>query len=241
MRSTRKRPCAIVIVVFATITEGTLASSGTRPRRSQAFTASPPSAAVGVTRLKASPARRTSRRVRKATASRRNANCHPSVSNTMTSATGKQSTIASRHESWTIEARIAAGSFVATRTANRATPTTSRTSRRWRRSALPVEEQQDADRGERAGPEPSGHPRLGVGHALPEPQGPERPRAGVVADQQEAGEPQEDQRPVARPARSAGRVQDCEKPHREHEQPCDVVVELGPRAVRGGPRGVAIV
>src|SRR2546425_7690180 len=44
-----------------------------------------------------------------------------------------------------------------------------------------------------------------------------------------------------RSARSAGRVQDCEKPHREHEQPCDVVVELGPRAVRGGPRGVAIV
>src|SRR5436309_2491136 len=303
MPSTRKRPCAIVIVVFATITEGTLASSGTRPRRSEAFTASPPRAAVGVTRLKASPARRTSRRVRKATASRRNANSHPSVSNTMTSATGKQSTIASRHESWTIEARIAAGSFVATRTANRTTPTTSKTSRRWRRSALPIEEQQDADRGERAGPEPSGHPRLGrgqpelepaapadehpeeaerrvrhlhqelflevqagvrmrekeaaadgaeerkderrvpgaqatradhpleeregddqqdehavlqhlgVGHALPEPQGPERPRAGVVADQQEAGEPQEDQRPVARPARSAGRVQDCEDPH----------------------------
>src|SRR2546422_3192328 len=331
MPSSRKRPCAIVIVVFATITEGTLASSGTRPRRSQAFTASPPSAAVGVTRLKASPARRTPRRVRKATPSRRNANCHPSVSNTMTSATGKQSTIASRHESWTIEARIAAGSFVATRTANRATPTTSRTSRRWRRSALPIEEQQDADRGERAGPEPSGHPRLGRGqpelepaapadehpeeaerrvrhlhqelflevqagvrvrekeaaadgaeerkderrapgaqatradhpleeregddqqdehavlqylrvrHALPEPQGPERPRAGVVADQQEAGEPEEDQRPVARPARPAGRVQDREEPHREHEQPRDVVVELGPRAVRGGPRGVAIV
>src|SRR5712691_7248751 len=330
MPSSRKRPCAIVIVVFATITEGTLASSGTRPRRSQAFTASPPSAAVGVARLKASPARRTPRRVRKATPSRRNANCHPSVSNTMTSATGKQSTIASRHESWTIEARIAAGSFVATRTANRTTPTTSRTSRRWRRSALPVEEQQDADRGERAGPEPSGHPRLGrgqpelepaapadehpeeaerrvrhlhqelflevqagvrmrekeaaadgaeerkderrapgaqatradhpleeregddqqdehavlqhlgVGHALPKPQGPERPRAGVVADQQEAGEPEEDQRPVARPARPAGREQDREEPHREDEQPRDVVVELGPRAVLGGPRGVAI-
>src|SRR5437899_7349595 len=173
MPSSRKRPCAIVIVVFATITEGTLASSGTRPRRSQAFTASPPSAAVGVTRLKASPARRTPRRVRKATPSRRNANCHPSVSNTMTSATGKQSTIASLlHESWTIDARIAAGSFVATRTTNRATPTTSRTSRRWRRSALPVEEQQDADRGERAGPEPSGHPRLGRGQPELEPAAP---------------------------------------------------------------------
>src|SRR3989454_2175766 len=172
MPSSRNRPCAIVIVVFATITEGTLASSGTRPRRSQALTASPPSAAVGVTRLKASPARRTPRRVRKATASRRNANCRPSVSNTMTSATGKQSTIASRHENWTIEARIAAGSFVATRTANRATPTTSRTSRRWRRSAVPVEEQQDADRGDRAGPEPSGHPRLGRGQPELEPAAP---------------------------------------------------------------------
>src|SRR2546428_337859 len=309
MPSSRNRPCAIVIVVFATITEGTLASSGTRSRRSQALTASPPSAAVGVARLKASPASRTPRRVRKATPPRGRANSHPSVSNPRTSATGRQRTTASRHESWTIEARIAAGSFVATRTANRTTPTTSRTSRRWRRSALPVEEQQDADRGERAGPEPSGRPRLGrgqpelepaapadehpeeaerrvrhlhqelflevqagvrmrekeaaadgaeerkderrapgaqatradhpleeregddqqdehavlqhlgVGHALPEPQGPERPRAGVVADQQEAGETQEDQRPVARPARSAGRVQDREKPHREEVHP----------------------
>src|SRR5881396_3441928 len=331
MPSSRKRPCAIVIVVFATITEGTLASSGTRPRRSHALTASPPSAAVGVARLKASPASRTPRRVRKATPSRRNANRQPSVSNTMTRTAGKQTTIARRQESWTIEARIAAGSFVATRTASRPTPSTSRAARTWRRSALPVEDQQDADRRERARPEPPRNPRLGrrqselepagpadehpeqaqgrVGHlrqelfleaqarvrvrqeeaaadraeerederrppgahatradhplegrkhddqqdehavlehggirpALPEPQGPEGPGAGVVADHEKNGEPEEDQRPVARPARAAGRVEDREEPHGEHEQPGDVVVELGPRAVRGGPRGVAVV
>src|SRR6059036_54121 len=322
MPSSRKRPCAIVIVVFATITEGTLASSGTRPRRSHALTASPPSAAVGVARLKASPASRTPRR---------NAKRQPSVSNTMISTTGKQSTIASRQESWTIKARIAAGSFVATRTASRPTPRTSSAARTERRSALPIEDQQDTDRGERAGPEPPGNPSLGrrepelepsapadehpeeaerrVGHlrqelflepearvrvrqeeapadraderkderrlpgaqapradhpledredddqqdehavlehsgirpALPEPQRPEGPGAGVVADRQEGGEPEEDQRPVARPARAAGRVDDREQPHGEHEQPGDVVVELGPRAVRGGPRGVTIV
>src|SRR3989442_992599 len=211
MPSSRKRPCAIVIVVFATITEGTLASSGTRPRRSHALTASPPSAAVGVARLKASPASRTPRRVRKATPSRRNANRQPSVSNTMTRTAGKQTTIATRQESWTIEARIAAGSFVATRTASRPTPSTSRAARTWRSPALP------------------------------EPQGPEGPGAGVVADHEKNGEPEEDQRPVARPARAAGRVEDREEPHGEHEQPGDVVVELGPRAVRGGPRGVAVV
>src|SRR2546425_1066512 len=323
MPSSRKRPCAIVIVVFATITEGTLASSGTRPRRSHALTASPPSAAVGVARLKASPASRTPRRVRKATPSRRNANRQPSVSNTMTRTAGKQTTIARRQESWTIEARIAAGSFVATRTASRPTPSTSRATRTWRRSALPVEDQQDADRRERARPEPPGNPRLGrrqselepagpadehpeqaqgrVGHlrqellleaearvrvrqegaaadraeereaerrppgahatradhplegrkhddqqdehavlehggirpALPEPQGPEGPGAGVVADHEKPGEHEEDQRPVARPARAAGRVEDREEAHGEHEQPRDGVVELGPRAGRG--------
>src|SRR5437879_5694805 len=214
MPSSRKRPCAIVIVVFATITEGTLASSGTRPRRSHALTASPPSAAVGVARLKASPASRTPRRVRKATPSRRNANRQPSVSNTMTRTAGKQTTIARRQESWTIEARIAAGSFVATRTASRPTPSTSRATRTWRRSALPVEDQQDADRRERARPEPPGNPRLGRRQSELEPAG---------------------------PACGAGRVEDREEPHGEHEQPGDVVVELGPRAVRGGPRGVAVV
>ena len=56
--TSRKMPWAIVIVVLAMITEGTLSSSGTRSRSSQAFTTSPPRAAVGVTMLKASPARR---------------------------------------------------------------------------------------------------------------------------------------------------------------------------------------
>src|SRR5256712_6830776 len=172
MPSSRKRPCAIVIVVFATITEGTLASSGTRPRRSHALTASPPSAAVGVARLKASPASRTRRRVRKATPSRRNANRQPSVSNTMTRTAGKQTTIARRQESWTIEARIAAGSFVATRTASRPTPSTSRAARTWRRSARPVEDQQDEDRRERARPEPPGNPRRGRRQSELEPAGP---------------------------------------------------------------------
>src|SRR5437879_8417228 len=172
MPSSKKRPCAIVIVVFATITEGTLVSSGTRPRRSQALTASPPSAAVGVATLNASPASRTQRRVRKATPPRRNANCQPSVSNTMTSTTGKQSTIASRQESWTIEARIAAGSFVATRTASRPTPSTSSKARTERRSALPVEDQQHTDRRERTGPEPAGNPPLGRRESELEPSGP---------------------------------------------------------------------
>src|SRR3989475_2788875 len=161
MPSSRKRPCAIVIVVFATITEGTLASSGTGPGRDPAWTAPPPSAAVGVGRLKASPASRTTRRVRKATPSRRNANRQPSVSNTMTRTAGKQTTIATRQESWTIEARIAAGSFVATRTASRPTPSTSRAGGTWRGPPLPDEDQQDADRRERARPEPPGNPRLG--------------------------------------------------------------------------------
>src|SRR5256886_6980629 len=325
--SSRKRPCAIGIVVFATITEGTLASSGIRPRRSHALTASPPSAAVGVTRLKASPARRTSRRVRKATPPRRNANRHPSVSNTMTSATGKQRTIARRQESWPIEPKIAPGSFFATSTASRITPSTSSAVRKWRRSALPVEEEQHARRRERAGPEPAGTARLGRGQpelepaaaahehpdqaersvrdlrqelllevqagvrvrekeattdgaeerkderrspggeapgahhplegrededqqdedamlehrgvrpAFPESQRPEGPGAGVVPDQQEDSQPEEDQRPVARPARPAGRVQARGEPHREHEQPPDVVVELRPRAIRAGPPG----
>src|SRR2546426_138154 len=244
MPSSRKRPCAIVIVVFATITEGTLASSGTRPRRSHALTASPPSAAVGVARLKASPASRTPRRVRKATPSRRNANRQPSVSNTMTRTAGKQTTIARRQESWTIEARIAAGARVR--------------GRQEEAAAARAEEREDERRPPGAHATRADHPLEGRKHddqqdehavlehggirpALPEPQGPEGPGAGVVADHEKPGEHEEDQRPVARPARAAGRVEDREEPHGEHEQPGDVVVELGPRAVRGGPRGVAVV
>src|SRR2546425_2623962 len=86
----RKSPWAIVIVVWATMTEARLASSGACPRRSQALTASPPMAA-GVVRLKASPASLDANRARKATPSRRKAKRHPSVSNSVTSATGKQS------------------------------------------------------------------------------------------------------------------------------------------------------
>src|SRR5437870_2197820 len=129
-------------------------------------------AGAGVAGWKASPASRTPRRGRKATPSRRNANRQPSVSNTMTRTAGKQTTIARRQESWTIEARIAAGSFVATRTASRPTPSTSRATRTWRRSALPVEDQQDADRRERARPEPPGNPRLGRRQSELEPAGP---------------------------------------------------------------------
>src|SRR5947207_2123534 len=217
MPSSKKRPCAIVIVVFATITEGTLVSSGTRPRRSQALTASPPSAAVGVATLNASPASRTQRGVRKATPSWRNAKRQPSVSNTMTSTTGKQRTIASRQESWTNEARIAAGSFVATRTASRPAPKTSSAARRERGADVPIDDEEDTDLAARAPPAPPGE-------TSPAPR-----------------KPEEDQRPVARPARAAGRVDDREQPHGEHEQPGDVVVELGPRAVRGGPRGVTVV
>src|SRR5207245_172769 len=243
MPSSRKRPCAIVIVVFATITEGTLASSGTRPRRSHALTASPPSAAVGVARLKASPASRTPRRVRKATPSRRNANRQPSVSNTMTRTAGKQTTIARRQESWTIEARIAAGSFVATRTASRPTPSTSRATRTWRRSALPVEDQQDADRRERARPEPPGNPRLGRRQSELEPAGPadehpEQAQGRVGHLRQELLLEAEARVRVRQEAAAADRAEEREG---EHEQPGDVVVELGPRAVRGGPRGVAVV
>src|SRR5207247_341771 len=248
MPSSRKRPCAIVIVVFATITEGTLASSGTRPRRSHALTASPPSAAGGVARLKASPASRTPRRVRKATPSRRNANRQPSVSNTMTRTAGKQTTIARRQESWTIEARIAAGSFVATRTASRPTPSTSRAARTWRRSALPVEDQQDADRRERARPEPPRNPRLGRRQSELEPAGPadehpEQAQGRVGHLRQELFLEAQARVRVRQEEAAADRAEEREDEgaHGGHAQPGDVVVELGPRAVRGGPRGVAVV
>ena len=71
--SRRNRPCAIVIVVLATITDGTLSSSGERSRSSQALTTSPPSAAVGVTMLNASPASRVVSSTVNGTRSRRNA------------------------------------------------------------------------------------------------------------------------------------------------------------------------
>src|SRR5205814_2626968 len=54
--TTSRRPWAMVMVVLATITEGSASWRGTWCRISQALTASPPTDAVGVVRLNASPA-----------------------------------------------------------------------------------------------------------------------------------------------------------------------------------------
>jgi hypothetical protein len=71
--SSRNKPWARVMVVLAMITDGTLTSSGSRSRSSHAFTPSPPSAAVGVTRLKDSPTSRVRSSTTKGTWSRRKA------------------------------------------------------------------------------------------------------------------------------------------------------------------------
>ena len=109
MPSKRKSPCPIMMVVLATTMEGMLSSSETVPRRSQALIASPPSAAVGVTRLNASPANRTHTSVRKGTESRRNAKRQPSVSKIITSGAGKQTRIPSRQDRRAMDAKISAG------------------------------------------------------------------------------------------------------------------------------------
>ena len=71
--TTRKSACPMTIVVLATMTEGKPSVSGTQGRTSHALTASPPTEAVGVVRLNASPARRAARSEGKGTASRRKA------------------------------------------------------------------------------------------------------------------------------------------------------------------------
>jgi hypothetical protein len=126
--TSRKIPWAIVIVVLATMTDARLASSGACPRRSQALTASPPSAA-GVVRLKASPASLEANRTRKPT-SRRNAKRQPSVSNTATSTAGKHRMTASRQDRSAIDPTMAAGSFCATSTASSAAPSRRSATRR---------------------------------------------------------------------------------------------------------------
>src|SRR5437879_8338286 len=86
--------------------------------------ASPPSDAVGVVRLKASPAIRTASSVRKGTRSRRKAYFQPSVSNVVTRTKGKTAITASRHDRPLTAAKIAAGSLVTTRTPRNTRPTT---------------------------------------------------------------------------------------------------------------------
>ena len=70
----------MVIVVLAITTLGRLSARGTYGRMNQAFTASPPTDAVGVVMLNASPASRAASSERNGTASRWNANRQPSVS-----------------------------------------------------------------------------------------------------------------------------------------------------------------
>ncbi len=75
--------------------------------------------------------------------------------------------------------------------------------------------------------------------ALPETLGAERPRARIVAQDHEGGQPEEHERPVPRPAGSARGVQQGQQAHDEDQDSGHVVVELGPGAigvVAGGQR-----
>ncbi len=71
--TTTKSACPMTIVVLATMTDGSPSRSGAQGLTSHALTASPPTEAVGVVRLKASPAKRAPRSARKGTRSRRKA------------------------------------------------------------------------------------------------------------------------------------------------------------------------
>src|SRR5205809_1034714 len=160
-RYLRSRHVSTDLIFLATSRELKRGSIGPRSRSSQALTAAPPSAAVGVIRLKASPASREETRAEKATPARRNAKRQPSVSNTCTRTTGKQRITASRQERSATEASTTAGSFSATRTAKSTRPSPKSAKRRSFSSAFPVEQQHDTDQGERPGPDSTRHPAGG--------------------------------------------------------------------------------
>ena len=80
-----------------------------------------------------------------------------------------------------------------------------------------------------------------IGHSFPEALGTEGPGAGVVAHNEEDGQTQKDERPVARPAAPDRAGDDGEQTHGEDEEPRGVVVVLRPRAIGVGARGIGIV
>src|SRR5437667_9532218 len=86
------------MVVLATTTAVNPSLYGTRGRSSHTLTASPPTDAVGVTVLTASPARRARQSVTNETRSWGNAKRHPSVSKMLAGTQGNTRTRSNHHD-----------------------------------------------------------------------------------------------------------------------------------------------